>query len=1022
MSGGDRLSAPPTAGAATHTPIVRSLTDIYTPPPPSQRYANILATFASVFQAQPDCMVRTPGRVNLIGEHIDYNGFGVLPVAIERDTIIAARIIKPIPGVGGVAPDENIHIAHCQPEIYGENIFSTRAGATATPPAPQPTSTPPIAPTPKRTGDTSEGSNESSALIPSIFDIAPTPPAAVAGQPDKSWTRYIQAGVKGVFEADVDRARSTAASASGPDGVGSAASPPTLHLPGLQLLVDGTIPPAAGLSSSSSIVCGAAIMTAYAMQHQQQHPPHQQPQQQHQSPLPLRRSPPPSGPACLSTWSKLQLADISASSERFIGTAGGGMDQAICLLAQRGHAMKIDFEPTLSCAPVSLPRSALLLVAHSATRSEKALTATTHFNKRVLECTLAAHVLAKHLKVSIYEPKYWYKKHAGRRAANVTPQPPTNTANSNSEPLTSAAFTASQQSSWPTAATEIPKLTLYDVLQASGKSLVEMITWIQQAAPKPVDYTNEKNGSTASTAGASGSAASAPLHAHLYTLPELLSLFGLPSLKSLCAFRPSLAASLREDEYFAHQKRQVAVRKEARLGRASSATAAKTRVAFGRTVTLVPDDEEEDDEDGDATPQQTFLTMTNATSTNPKDKPFPWEGATSVESDFASSFRPKYDLSSAAAARADNGSDVGPIPYRSQGDPSFYSPEQTSIRQSLRFHPLVTKELNRFWTLLPKTTEGVAGATVAGEIPKEEYVNFFLRLCKLFNPDLEFDDALQMVKEDWDRDVARIKEVATAAMAAAMGNTSGGPIKSGKSTPIASPTAKKRVLKETTPASSPSLSSSSSSSSSPPAVVVNSLPYASFAASLFELVDIWSPDSTAQSYANLLDQIFAKLTVRVESRGGTGPLGNKLRNSITNTQHTFTTETNDDEEVPTFALYQRALHVYTEALRVQEFTSLCGRAASAPASTSAPLQAATLDSLGALMNASHVSCSRNYECSTEDLDTLVNICVEKAGAVGTDDARVIHARHPITLYSVPHVPDVVFLSYVPLFVFVQVLV
>ncbi|NNE69875.1 MAG: galactokinase, partial [Rhodothermales bacterium] len=40
---------------------------------------------------EPSHVVRAPGRVNLIGEHTDYNDGFVLPLAIERAVWIAFR-------------------------------------------------------------------------------------------------------------------------------------------------------------------------------------------------------------------------------------------------------------------------------------------------------------------------------------------------------------------------------------------------------------------------------------------------------------------------------------------------------------------------------------------------------------------------------------------------------------------------------------------------------------------------------------------------------------------------------------------------------------------------------------------------------------------------------------------------------------------------------------------------------------------------------------------------------------------
>ncbi len=93
---------------------------------------------------------------------------------------------------------------------------------------------------------------------------------------------------------------------------------------GLNVLVSGSIPPAAGLSSSSALVCASALVTAHLLS------------------------------AAGSALSRSALARVSASAERWVGTEGGGMDQAIAMLATRGAAQCIHFSP-LKAVSVKLP-------------------------------------------------------------------------------------------------------------------------------------------------------------------------------------------------------------------------------------------------------------------------------------------------------------------------------------------------------------------------------------------------------------------------------------------------------------------------------------------------------------------------------------------------------------------------------------------------------------------------------------------------------------------------------------------
>ncbi len=52
---------------------------------------SVTKLFVKTFGTKPDALYQAPGRVNLIGEHTDYNEGLVLPAAINFHTIIAVK-------------------------------------------------------------------------------------------------------------------------------------------------------------------------------------------------------------------------------------------------------------------------------------------------------------------------------------------------------------------------------------------------------------------------------------------------------------------------------------------------------------------------------------------------------------------------------------------------------------------------------------------------------------------------------------------------------------------------------------------------------------------------------------------------------------------------------------------------------------------------------------------------------------------------------------------------------------------
>lgn len=241
-----------------------------------ERLKNLKNTFETKYGESPLFYACAPGRVNLIGEHIDYCGYSVLPMAIEQNILAAVSVNN----------SGTIQLANTNP-LYKDFTVSCSE------------------------------------------DIA-------IDRDNPKWFYYFLCGVKGIQERfEIPR------------------------LAGMSCVVDGTIPPSSGLSSSSALVCCSGLLTMEANQ---------------------------------KSLSKVALAEICAKCERYIGTEGGGMDQSISFLAERGTAKLIEFQP-LRATDVKLPDGAVFVISNCCVEMNKA--ATSHFNIRVVECRIATKMLAK---------------------------------------------------------------------------------------------------------------------------------------------------------------------------------------------------------------------------------------------------------------------------------------------------------------------------------------------------------------------------------------------------------------------------------------------------------------------------------------------------------------------------------------------------------------------------------------------------------------------------------------------------
>lgn len=110
-------------------PQTESIADVYATddasaasvsPEIQARWNGLVAQFAKLYGHRPDFVSRSPGRVNIIGEHIDYNLYDVLPTAVSVDVIIAVKVVpSEAPG-----SDALVKIANVNPNKFPTREFT----------------------------------------------------------------------------------------------------------------------------------------------------------------------------------------------------------------------------------------------------------------------------------------------------------------------------------------------------------------------------------------------------------------------------------------------------------------------------------------------------------------------------------------------------------------------------------------------------------------------------------------------------------------------------------------------------------------------------------------------------------------------------------------------------------------------------------------------------------------------------------------------------------------------------------
>ena len=262
-----------------------------------ERYIVLLERFISAYGDKKVLITRAPGRLNLMGRHIDHRGGSLNVMAVDRDTVFIASPRE----------DDVFSIVNTDSQ-YPDRTFSVSQALSIAP----------------------------HEQWLDYLDAKPVKRRLLESRGD--WSNYVKAAaLRFALENETP-------------------------LCGMDTAISGNIPPAAGMSSSSSLVVGAAeaIVSLNSM-----------------------------------NLTQTQFVELCGEGEWFVGSRGGAGDHAAMKCSKRNAITHLNFKPFGVGESVPFSEEYALIVANSKIESKKSEGSRDVFNAKIAAYEFAFMILKR---------------------------------------------------------------------------------------------------------------------------------------------------------------------------------------------------------------------------------------------------------------------------------------------------------------------------------------------------------------------------------------------------------------------------------------------------------------------------------------------------------------------------------------------------------------------------------------------------------------------------------------------------